>query len=281
MMKSIVVALDGSSSSVNARKTAIEVAKRTGASLIGIGVLDLPWITEARSTPIGAGSYQTHRNEKLIEEGREKIRDRVDAFRTECAAAELECSAVGAEGDPVVQLDSEADRHDLIVIGRETNFHGGENHEVGGTVEKLLHDNPRPLIVAPETDYSSANDNVVVVAFDGDVTSSRAMHMFLLLGLAKDREIHVVSVNADAAKANALAERGAALFRSHGYAALSNGVASQGKVSDSVLGAISTCNAGRLVMGAYGHQGGIRRMLVGSTTKRLVTASPVPVFVHH
>ena len=68
-------------------------------------------------------------------------------------------------------------------------------------------------------------------------------------GSPEGREVHVVSVDPDAAKANALAERGAALFRSHGYAALSNGVASRGKVSDSVLGAISTCNAGRLVMG--------------------------------
>jgi nucleotide-binding universal stress UspA family protein len=163
------------------------------------------------------------------------------------------------------------------LIGRETKFHGGENHEIGGTVGKLLHDNPRPLIVAPEM-ISNANDDVVVVAFDGDVTSSRAMHMVLLLGLAKGREVHVVSVDADADKANALSERGAALFLSHGYAALSNGIASRGKVSDSVLGAISTCSAGRLVMGAYGHEGGIRRM---STTKRLLTASRVPVFVHH
>jgi nucleotide-binding universal stress UspA family protein len=281
MMKSIVVALDGSSSSVNARKTAIEVAKRTGASLVGIGVLDTPWITEARATPVGAGSYQTHRNETLIAEGREAIRDRIDAFRAEVAEAGLECMAIGAEGDPVVQLDAEADRHDLIVIGRETNFHGGENHHIGGTVEKLLENNPRPLIVAPETDFSKANDEVVVVAFDGDVTSSRAMHMFLLLGLAKGREVHVVSVDADSDKANATADRGAALFRSHGYAALANGVASKGKVSDAVLGAISSVGAGRLVMGAHGHEGRLRRMFVGSTTTRLLTASPVPVFVHH
>ncbi len=111
------------------------------------------------------------------------------------------------------------------MIGRETKSHGCENYEIGGIVEKLLHDNLRPLIVAPETDYSNANDDVVVVAFDGGVTSSCPMHMVLLLGLAKGREVHVVCVDADADKANALAERGAALFRSHGYAALSNGVA--------------------------------------------------------
>ena len=82
-------------------------------------------------------------------------------------------------------------------------------------------------------DYSNANDDVV--ALGGDFTSSCTIHMFLLLGLEKGREVHVVSVDADAGKANALAERGAALLRSHGFTALSNGFASRGKVSESVL----------------------------------------------
>lgn len=281
MIKSIVVALDGSGSSANARALGLEIAQRTGAELVGLGVLDVPWVTAPRATPIGAGSYQIHRNEELLAKGRETLRQRVDAFHVECAAASVGCSAIGAEGDPVEQIEAEADRHDMIVIGRDTNFHGVVGHDIGDTVEKLLHDTPRPLMVAPAEFASRGDPNVVVVSFDGSITASRAMHMFLLLGLAKGREVHVVSVDENKEKARGLAVRGAALFRRHGYKAEAHGVVSRGDPADAILGAVASTRAGRLVMGAFGHDGLLRRILMGSATKRLMREATVPVFVHH
>lgn len=281
MLKSIVVALDGSPSSANARALAIDVARRTGAELVGVGVLDVPWVTAPRATPIGGGHYQEHRNVELLKKGRETIRGRIDAFHTQCAEAEVGHSAIGAEGDPVEQIDAEADRHDLIVIGRETNFHGGVDHDIGETVEKLLDDTPRPLMITPEAVDHPGDPDIVVIAFDGSLTASRAMHMFLLLGLAEGRQIHVVSIDDDKQKAHGLADRAAALFRSHGYKAEANGVVADGPASAAILGAVSSLRAGRLVMGAFGHHGRLRRVLMGSTTKRILREASVPVFVHH
>ncbi len=281
MLKSIVVALDGSNSSANAQDLAIEVGKRTGAELIGLGVLDVPWITAPRATPIGGGTFQAHRNEALLEQGRDTIRDRITSFHEKCGAAKVDCSAIGAEGDPVEQIDQEADRHDMIIIGRQTNFHGGEDHEIGETVEKLLKDTPRPLMIAPEDMASGADANKVVVAFDGSVTASRAMHMFVLLGLAEGREVHVVSIDEDPGKAQGLAERSVALFRSYGIKAEANGLAHNGSNSSAILGAVAGLNAGRLVMGALGHEGFLRRALMGSTTRELIHEANVPIFVHH
>lgn len=281
MLKSIVVALDGSQSSANARRLALEVAQRTGADLVGVGVLDVPWITAPRATPIGAGYHQFHRNEELLKQGRAKLVDRIEAFHKECAVVGVGCSAIGSEGDPVQQIDAEADRHDLIIIGRETNFHGGVEHDVGECVEKLCSDTPRPLIIAPEGDSLPGDPNIVVVAFDGSVTASRAMHMYLLLGLADGREIHVVAVDADGAKARGQADRAAALFRSHGVKVETNRIVDDGRTSSAILGAVSAANAGRLVMGAFGHGDKLRRLFMGSTTKRLLHESPVPIFIHH
>ncbi len=282
MMKSIVVALDGSQSSANARRLALEVAQRTGADLVGLGVLDVPWITAPRATPIGGGYHQIHRNEELLKQGRAKLVERIEAFHAECTAVGVGCSAIGSEGDPVQQVDAEADRHDLIIIGRETNFHGGVDHDVGDCVEKLCSDTPRPLIMAPEGDVLPGDPNIVVVAFDGSVTASRAMHMYLLLGLADGREIHVVAVDSDSVKARGQADRAAALFRSHGVKVETNCIVDNGRPSSAILGAVSAANAGRLVMGAFGHHdSGLRRLFMGSTTKRLLHESPVPIFIHH
>jgi len=260
---------------------AIEVADRTGAALVGLAVIDVDWVTAPRATPIGGGAYQEHRNKHLLAEGRETMRLRVTDFHSECDAAGISTTAIGAEGDPVEQIDAEADRHDLIVIGRETNFHGGEDHEIGETVEKLLSDTPRPLMIVPEGDGLKGDPDVVVVAFDGSLTASRSMHMFVLLGLADGREVHVVSLGDDKHDADAMAERGAALFRSHGIAAEANGIVAQGAASTAILGAVAAANAGRLVMGAFGHAGRLRRAFMGSTTKKILNEASVPVFVHH
>lgn len=281
MLKSIVVALDGSSSSANARRLAMDVAERTGASLVGLGVLDVPWMTAPRATPIGGGAYQMHRNEEILSQGRDKIQKRVSDFHAACQAANISHSAIGAEGDPVEQIDAEADRHDLIVIGRQTNFHGEDGLEIGETVQRLLNDNPRPLMIAPEGDALVGDPEKVVVAFDGSVTSSRAMHMFLLLGLAIGREVHVVAVDSDEKKAIGLAERGAALFLSHGLKAEAHGVHLSGKPSAAILGAVASLGAGRLVMGAHGRDGWLRRALMGSTTNRILTETKTPIFIHH
>ena len=252
MLKSIVVALDGSSSSANARRLAMDVARRTGASLVGLGVLDEPWITAPRAMPIGGGAYQAHRNEELLSQGRVKIEQRVSDFHAECQAASLNHSAIGAAGDPVEQIDAEADRPDLRVPGRQPNFHGADGRDIRGTACRLLTRHQRPLMVAPEGDNLDGDPEKVVVAFDGSVTSSRAMHMFLLLGLADGREVHVVSVDSDEKKADGLAERGAALFRSHGLKVKAHGVHLTGRPSAAILGAVASVGAGRLVMGAHG-----------------------------
>lgn len=281
MLKSIVVALDGSQSSANARRLSLEMAQRTGADLVGLGVLDVPWITAPRATPIGAGYHQEHRNEELLKQGRAKLADRIAAFHKECEAVGVGCSAIGSEGDPVQQVDAEADRHDLIIIGRETNFHGGVEHDVGECVQKLCADTPRPLVMAPEGENLPGDPDIVVVAFDGSITASRAMHMFLLLGLADGKEIHVVAIDSDAAAARGKADRAAALFRSHGVKVETNSIVDNGRASTAILGAIGAANAGLLVMGAFGNGDRLRRLLMGSTTKRLLHDSPVPVFVHH
>lgn len=281
MLKSIVVALDSTASSAAAERVAIGFAKRTGGALVGLGVLDVPWIEAPRSLPIGGARYQAQRNETLLTKGRARLRERVEAFQKDCAAAGVACAAIGLEGDPVEQIDSEADRHDLIVLGRDTNFHGDKAHDVGETVARLLQDTPRPLLIAPDVERPSGDPNVVVVAFDGSTTASRAMHMYVLLGLAAGREIHVVSIGEDAATARQCVNRGAALFRSHGITAETNPIVSGDDDATALLGAVSGANAGCLVMGARGRHGFLRRVLIGSTTRTVLRTSATPVFVHH
>lgn len=278
MIKSIVVALDGTDSSRTAQDLALDIAKDRGTALVGVGVLDVPWITAPRATPLGAGAYKTHRDEVLLEKGRAQIKQRLADFHARCAREGAVSREIGAEGVPHELIEREADRHDLIIVGRDTNFHGVQSPDIGDTVERLLHDNPRPVLVVPAEHPPGQK---VVVAYDGSMQSSRAMHMFVLLGLTRDREVHVVSVDENEGKALDLASRACGLFEAHEIAVQSHGIKTTAHPADVLLGELDGLDAGMLVMGAFSHHGLVHRMFVGSATRRLLHRCPVPLFVHH
>lgn len=278
MLKSIVVAVDASPSSVEAEKLALSIADHYGSQIVGIGVLDTPFFTAPMARPMGAGAYKEHRDETLVEAARERLEARLKEFEAACAAAGAAYGAIEAEGVPHELIEAEADRHDLIVIGRETNFHGDEKHDIAQVVQRLLHDNPRPVLVVPPAPQTGDR---VVVAFDGSRESSRAMHMYLLLGLAKDQEVHVISIGANRAEALETASKGASLFKSHGFEAEAHGIVARGNPANAILTEVEAMGAGMLVMGAFGHHNLVHNVLVGSATRRLLHDCPAPVFVHH
>lgn len=278
MVKSIVVGLDGTESSFAAERLAVDLAKAHGAVLAGVGVLDVPWITAPQARPIGAGAYKAHRDETLLAKGRADLRARLAAFHKACEAAGVACREIGCEGAPHEMIEREACGHDLILLGRDTNFYGEREHHIDASTERLLRDNPRPVIVVPA---ERPPGDTVVVAYDGSIQASRAMHMFVLLGLARGREVHVTSISDDEGKALELAGRAAELFESHGVKVAAHGVRSSAHPADVLAGELDGLNAGMLVMGAFSHHGLVHRVFIGSATKRLLQRCPVPLFVHH
>ena len=278
MLKSVVVVLDDSESSFAAQTVALGFAREHGAELVGVGVVDAPFYTAPMVRPIGAGAYKVHRDESLLEEARIRLKGRINAFRDACAEAGAVHGAIGEHGRPHERIEAEADRHDLIVVGRDTNFHSQPEPDIAESVNRLLRDNPRPVLVVPGAPRPG---NKVLIAFDGSRESSRAMHMFLLLGLARGHEIHVASIGEDLGEATALAERGISLYRSHGHAAEAHGLVARGSPAETLLAHVDAMNAGILVMGAFAHHNLLRNIFMGSATRRLLHDCPVPIFVHH
>jgi hypothetical protein len=50
------------------------------------------------------------------------------------------------EGDPVELVNDAAKEHDVIVIGRDSDFRGEGGAGLAAAVEQILKQNPRPLI---------------------------------------------------------------------------------------------------------------------------------------
>lgn len=278
MIRSILLVLDDTPGAIAARDVAFALARRTGAAVTAVIVLDRPHTTGAHeAVPMGGGAFATRRNEKLAEAVEAEGEAMLAAARA--AAGDLPFEVVRRPEAPEAALLAEGVTHDLLVIGRDCTL-GREQCDDGlsPTIEALLGKGVRPLLVVPEgapTEALSAGERLkrpVLVSHDGSLAATRSLQLFALLGLARGQAVKLLDFTADPGPA--------ALQRyltQHGMEAEAYAVA--GDHHDILLAEARSLPAAALVLGAD-HEGGISRLIFGSATARLLRASPCPVFIH-
>jgi len=276
MLRSILVALDDTPGAIAARDHAFALARRTGASLTCAAVLDLPHSRDLHeAVPIGGGAFAERRNARLAEQMRQEadaaLRD------AQAAAGDLPLTLLALEDAPEPALLRAGMGHDLIILGRDSSL-GREEAEDGlaPVIEALLQDGARPLLVVPPGPPAPA-EGPVLVGYDGSIPCVRSLQLFALLGLAEASPVTVLSAAEDEAAAARLAEDGAEYLRRQGLVVDSLGVS--GPPSDQLLAVVAQRAARLLVMGAFEHSG-LRALLLGSATRRLLREAPCPIFVH-
>lgn len=277
-MKRMLLAVDGTHSGITARTFGLKWARLQGAEVTGLAVLDVDAMTGAEAVPLGASSYKAHRDEQHVQADRKYLDAQLKAFTTSAAALGVKSSEILASGEPVQAIVAEADTHDVIVIGRTTTFDLGKESPSLDIVTNLLGAAPRPVIVTPDADRA---DGDVLVAFDGSVSSVRALQLFSLLGDAWRRNRVVVLTVHDAADAAArLAQRATRYLAAHGYAATARPVTSAREPANVILEEAGEMPAGLIVQGAFGNRSWLD-FLLGSTTTAMLKDAKIPLFMSH
>lgn len=287
MLRSILVAFDGSSSSVRASQVAIQLASQYGAHVEGLGIVNSGWIQRPEPVPIGGMAMKVALDLSRLGTAKKRMDRVVENFRAQVANAGLPSHEVrSAEGNPLQLVANEATAHDLVALGRNSMFDvEGELQDLPLCVERLVREGPRPILLVPsEANGSGAaiTDHPILVAFDGSPAASRALHVFALLGLAQGRMVHVVSVGDASDSATKTARRACTLLERHGTAeprSIALGDNEAGTPSETILGLTKGIGAGMIVMGAYGRRG--IREIFGSTTQEILNACPTVLFLHH
>jgi nucleotide-binding universal stress UspA family protein len=144
-------------------------------------------------------------------------------------------------------------------------------------IEQLLRDGARPLLVVPPG-VSLPADGPVLAAYDGSAPSRETFQLFALLGMAGESLVRVAAVESTRAAALKLAEEGAASLRHHRIAAEPLPIVG-GDAAELLLAEAEAIGARLLVMGAFGGSS-FMRLLVGSTTHRLLRDARLPIFIH-
>ncbi len=287
MLRSMLVALDGSSSSIMASDVAFQLAGRDSAHVTGLGVVNASWIQRPEPVPLGAIAMKAALDLSRLRTARERVDAVLHDFKTRASHAGVGSYDTRlAEGDPLHLVAAEATAHDLVVLGRNTVFDvEGEPRDLPVCVDRIVRDEPRPiLMIPPGINGSGATlaEGPLLVAFDGSAAASRAVHMCALLGLSTGRTVHVVSVGATATVAADSARRACDLLARHDAAEarpLGLGDREAGTPSETILGLAKSLGASMIVMGAYGRRG--IREFFGSTTREVLNACPTALFLHH
>ena len=277
MLRSILLALDDAPGAVAARDLAFALARRRGLAVTAAAILGQPGEDEApEAVPLGAAAFAEHRNAALAARREAGAEAALAAARA--AAGDLPVSLRRLQDAAVPALLQAATGHDLIVLGRDSSL-GEEPPEDGlaPAIEALLQDGARPLLVVPPGVPARA-EGPVLVGYDASLPCVRSLQLFALLGLADDSYVRVMSVHADAARAQELARDGVEYCSRQGLAAEPWPVTGDHPAT-LLLAEAEAMGARLLVMGAFAH-GGLRTLLLGSATRELLRAAPCPVFVH-
>jgi len=276
MIKRILVGIDTSEHSRTAQAYAFHLARRLGATLIGLHVVDIVSIEGSFFHDISGSlglepylDFSSKMREILNARGHAVLEDFAQAARREDIAAET----VLDMGVVANQLCERAKAVDLLMIG-----HRGVNERfstglLGSTTESVARKSPRPLLVSP---IRFREVTRALLAYDGSDRASRAMRAAADFATTVDVPLIVITVARDLK----LGERTLNQARSYlePYSIRAEFKLVPGHAHEGIIAALKEFEADLLFIGAYGHSR-IIEMVLGSNTEFVLRNASCPVFM--
>ncbi|MCJ8191664.1 universal stress protein [Sphingomicrobium aestuariivivum] len=257
------------------------VAKGLGGSVELLHVIQRRDVVAKRhdlSGALGLGAKSALMEELVsIEEAQSRLaRTQADAL-LETARARLaeqgvdKVTLLERHGDiveTVIEREAEAD---MVVIGKRGAGADFARGHLGSKIERVVRQSDKPVLVASRAFQPI---ETALIAFDGGLTSRKAVAMAATSPLFENVKSHVLMVGHDDDKGTSglnwaietMGERLGGCERVHG------------DVEGALTAEAKRIDADILLMGAYGHSP-LRTMIVGSTTTAMMRALTKPVLL--
>ena len=277
MIKSILVALDGSDHAEAALHHSLWLAERLRATVTGLHVVDIVSIEGSFLHDIsGSLGFEPYLDfsAKMREALRERGRTLLDTFTRRCAERNVPCDAVLGMGIVANEICDHARTTDLVVIG-----HRGVNEQfstglLGSTTESVARKSPKPVFVSP---IAFREISKPLLAYDGSPRASAAMHAAAELASTLGLPLTVLHVAREGAnQGDKVLEEARRYLQSYDLRLTYELVT--GHANERIIEAITQRGHDLLFIGAYGHSR-IIEMVLGSTTEYVLRNSPCPVFL--
>lgn len=279
-LKDILVLLDGTVQSEVRLGLAAGLARRHGAHLAGLFVVDV-MVPMMAAADAGSGAVlgemiDQMRGEALAEAARVEAAFR-ELLRRDGIPGEWRC----VEGSTREQAALHARYVDLAVLGQADP--DGAPPGAAAAIEAVLFDSGRPVLVVPYAGSLPTFGERVLVGWNASAQSARAVHDALPL-LVGAGSVVVSAVNPRRGIDAHGEEPGADIARHlarHGVkVTVEHSVAPEIGAGDLLLNRASEISADLIVVGAYGHSR-LRETILGGVTRTLLQQMTVPVLMAH
>ena len=275
MLKTLLVALDGSVCSLTATMLAVDWARRFDAQLLGLGIVDEASIHRPEPVPLGAGAYKKARDEARMADAHHRVAVFLAEFRARAAGAGVHAGVLEEHGEPAERIVFEAQRADVVILGRETHFNFETPEWRDATLAQVVRSSPRPMVLVPERVPEGTG---VLVAYGGGREAARTLQLFALLGLAAGETLDVVTIHRDPAQARTIARAAGDFLAAHDVIHRVHTMGSSAAPAEVLLEEVESRRPRLLVMGAHrAHP--LRDLFARSVTRAVLRSCPVPIFV--
>jgi len=278
MFKTILLVLGDHGIEHAAVDLAVRWARQSDALLVGLGLIDESQAYRREAVPIGAQAAMVELKAARRAEMEQKVENGLSALAVRCAQEQVAFKPLEDFGRPAAEILNEAQRFDLIVLPRHTNyFHVSTENSLGGVLWDVVRSSVRPVVAVPAR---AAEGDSVLIAYDGSMQAARALQAFEASGLAQGRSVHVVSVDADRQEAARRGDRAVEFLDYHGVFATLHAEVDDAHVAERIMQCAYRVNAGLVVLGAHGRPS-VCEYVMGSVTRALMSHCTLPLFLYH
>lgn len=279
-LKDILVHLDETTASPARLRLAAELARRNGAHLVGLFVVDvmLPVLaaSDASSGAVLAEMIDRMRNDALAEAAKVEAAFN-ETIRREGLSGEWRL----AEGSGAELVSLHARYADLTVLGQASPDAGLPT--ATAILSAALFDSGRPVLVVPYAGDFATIGTRVLIGWNASAQAARAANDAIPV-IAPGAKVIVSSVNPRRGIDGHGEEPGADIARHlarHGLVVeVEHTVAPEVGAGDLLLNRASEISADLIVMGAYGHSR-LRETILGGVTRTLMKQMTAPVLMAH
>jgi len=280
-IRTILVPLDEATLARKVFQRALALGKRFDATVKALHVSPLPRPSDPgweALTKRGMGFAVTEDAMREAKQAEERLRNEFEKICKHRGVPEIPevnrhfaAHFVVAGGAEELVIATRARISDLVIISRASA--GGE---VSETIEAVLTEGGRPLLVLPGGDHLPL-DGTCIVAWNGRPEATRAL-AFALPFLRAAAETLVVEVD-DAGKRRGVGSESVAEYLAgHSVAARCISADKKGSIGETLVRTARDNQANLLIMGAAAYSR-VRHMIFGHVTRDVIEATDIPLLM--
>ncbi len=283
-MSEILVCIDGSgfSDSICSHAAWINSRVKTAVKLLHV----IPHTPERESQSDLSGTIGINANKELLEklsahdEALGKLEMQKGRLLLQHAKEQLQKLGVEQEIGTLKRRGSLAETIcewggdiEIIIIGKRGELAEFDVGHIGSNLERVARAVHHPLLVAPKVFRPIKK---FLIAYDGGVSSKKALEYIISNPLLKGLECHIVTVGRKHEQSRQSLDLAVATLKQSGFDVHSH---TEMGHADEVIGSyVKSQDIDLLIIGAYGHSR-IRTLIIGSTTTSMIMSCPIPLLL--